>query len=80
LDIKLRAVNGPSVYADSVQGTLLALDHLWNLGHRNIICVSDPLDMIEQNRSSEEVADIILSPTLVIRQSTSVPPSLQSRS
>jgi DNA-binding LacI/PurR family transcriptional regulator len=32
----------PGVYADSVQGTLLALDHLWNLGHRNIICVSDP--------------------------------------
>lgn len=32
----------PGVYADSVQGTLLALDHLWELGHRNIICVSDP--------------------------------------
>jgi LacI family transcriptional regulator len=32
----------PGVYADSVLGTKLALDHLWNLGHRNIICISDP--------------------------------------
>jgi DNA-binding LacI/PurR family transcriptional regulator len=32
----------PGVYGDSVLGTHLALDHLWNLGHRNIICVSDP--------------------------------------
>jgi len=32
----------PGVYSDSVQGTRLALDHLWNLGHRSIICVSDP--------------------------------------
>lgn len=184
----------PGVYADSVEGTRLALDHLWNLGHRNIICVSDPriddgrlrveiyqqymrehgiekkirvyltsqdpqasyqvgqeifssfsgpdrpsaiyaasdtiaiclmqaafqaginipgqvsivgfdniditpftipplttinqsgvemgqsaanllLDMIEQNRESSEVSDVVLSPTLVVRQSTSVPPS-----
>ena len=34
--------NYPGVYADSVLGTHLALDHLWSLGHRNIICVSDP--------------------------------------
>ena len=32
----------PGVYADSVEGTRLALDHLWQLGHRRIICVSDP--------------------------------------
>lgn len=32
----------PGVYADSVKGTLLALDHLWGLGHRRIICISDP--------------------------------------
>jgi DNA-binding LacI/PurR family transcriptional regulator len=32
----------PGVYADSVMGTQLALDHLWSLGHRNIVCVSDP--------------------------------------
>jgi LacI family transcriptional regulator len=32
----------PGSYADSVVGTQLALDHLWNLGHRNMICVSDP--------------------------------------
>lgn len=32
----------PGVYADSVAGTRLALDHLWGLGHRSIICVSDP--------------------------------------
>ncbi|MFN8375501.1 MAG: LacI family DNA-binding transcriptional regulator [Anaerolineae bacterium] len=31
----------PGVYADSVVGTHLALDHLWNLGHRRIICVTD---------------------------------------
>jgi DNA-binding LacI/PurR family transcriptional regulator len=32
----------PGVYADNTQGTLLALEHLWNLGHRNIVCISDP--------------------------------------
>jgi DNA-binding LacI/PurR family transcriptional regulator len=32
----------PGVYADSVLGTRLALDHLWNLGHRNILYVTDP--------------------------------------
>ena len=31
----------PGVYADSVVGTQLALDHLWGLGHRSIHCVSD---------------------------------------
>ena len=31
----------PGVYADSVAGTRLALEHLWALGHRSIICVSD---------------------------------------
>ena len=31
----------PGVYADSVVGTKLALDHLWDLGHRSIVCVSD---------------------------------------
>jgi DNA-binding LacI/PurR family transcriptional regulator len=31
----------PGVYADSVAGTHQALDHLWGLGHRSIICVSD---------------------------------------
>jgi len=31
----------PGVYADSTAGTLQALDHLWSLGHRSIICVSD---------------------------------------
>jgi DNA-binding LacI/PurR family transcriptional regulator len=32
----------PGVYADSVMGTHMALDHLWGLGHRRIICVADP--------------------------------------
>jgi DNA-binding LacI/PurR family transcriptional regulator len=32
----------PGVYADSVWGTRLALDHLWSLGHRNIVCLADP--------------------------------------
>ena len=31
----------PGVYGDSDAGTTLALDHLWSLGHRSIICVSD---------------------------------------
>ncbi len=32
----------PGVYADSVIGTQLAMDHLWALGHRRIICLTDP--------------------------------------
>jgi LacI family transcriptional regulator len=32
----------PGVYIDNILGTRLALDHLWNLGHRNIICVTYP--------------------------------------
>jgi DNA-binding LacI/PurR family transcriptional regulator len=32
----------PGVYGDSVGGTLLALEHLWELKHRNIVCVADP--------------------------------------
>jgi LacI family transcriptional regulator len=31
----------PGVYTDSEAGTLLALGHLWDLGHRAIMCVSD---------------------------------------
>jgi DNA-binding LacI/PurR family transcriptional regulator len=31
----------PGVSADSDAGTRLAMDHLWGLGHRSIICVSD---------------------------------------
>lgn len=31
----------PGVYGDSVAGTRLALEHLWDLGHRSILCVSD---------------------------------------
>ena len=31
----------PGVYGDSVAGTTLAMEHLWGLGHRAIICVSD---------------------------------------
>ncbi len=31
----------PGVYADSEAGTTLALEHLWQLGHRSILCVSD---------------------------------------
>ena len=32
----------PGVYGDSDLGTRLALDHLWQLGHRRIVCVFDP--------------------------------------
>ncbi len=31
----------PGVYTDNVAGSRLALDHLWNLGHRRIACVSE---------------------------------------
>jgi DNA-binding LacI/PurR family transcriptional regulator len=31
----------PGVYADSAAGAELAMDHLWKLGHRAIMCVSD---------------------------------------
>ncbi len=31
----------PGVYADSGVGTDLAMDHLWQLGHRSIACVAD---------------------------------------
>jgi DNA-binding LacI/PurR family transcriptional regulator len=31
----------PGVYVDNVAGTRLAMDHLWNLGHRSIVCVTD---------------------------------------
>jgi DNA-binding LacI/PurR family transcriptional regulator len=31
----------PGVYADSVVGTALAMEHLWSLGHRRIVCVAD---------------------------------------
>ncbi len=31
----------PGVYVDNARGTMLALEHLWQLGHRAIICVAD---------------------------------------
>lgn len=31
----------PGVYSDGVRGTALAMEHLWDLGHRFIHCVSD---------------------------------------
>lgn len=31
----------PGVYSDSSVGTELAMEHLWSLGHRSIVCVSD---------------------------------------
>jgi DNA-binding LacI/PurR family transcriptional regulator len=37
------------------------------------------LDMIEQNRTSPEVDDIILRPDLIVRQSTGAPPASVSR-
>lgn len=32
----------PGVYGDSIRGTEMALEHLWELGHRRILCVADP--------------------------------------
>ena len=31
----------PGVYSDNVAGTRLAMEHLWSLGHRSIVCVAD---------------------------------------
>jgi DNA-binding LacI/PurR family transcriptional regulator len=31
----------PGVHVDNERGTLLALEHLWQLGHRSIVCVVD---------------------------------------
>src|SRR5436305_10652898 len=31
----------PGVYVDNALGTELAMEHLWSLGHRSIVCVSD---------------------------------------
>ena len=31
----------PGVYVDNERGTILALEHLWELGHRSIVCVAD---------------------------------------
>jgi LacI family repressor for deo operon, udp, cdd, tsx, nupC, and nupG len=31
----------PSVYTDNALGAKLALDHLWSLGHREIVCVAE---------------------------------------
>jgi DNA-binding LacI/PurR family transcriptional regulator len=59
----------PGVYADSVEGTRLALEHLWDLGHRRIACVSDPgtVDQVlrtllyEQFMTSHGMAELIVS-------------------
>jgi DNA-binding LacI/PurR family transcriptional regulator len=55
----------PGVYGDSVAGTKLALEHLWDLGHRGIICVSDArtfdgrlrIDLYEQFMRERGVGD-----------------------
>jgi len=31
----------PGIFVDNAAGTRLAMDHLWNLGHRSIVCVAD---------------------------------------
>lgn len=31
----------PGVYSDSALGTRVAMDHLWGLGHRQIVCMTD---------------------------------------
>ena len=57
----------PGVYGDSVAGTKLAMEHLWGLGHRAIICVSDErtydgrlrIDLYERYMRDRGVADRI---------------------
>lgn len=63
----------PGVYGDSATGTQLAMEHLWDLGHRNIICVSYPsiidgkmrVDVYQQFMREHHAADkirVYLSP------------------
>jgi DNA-binding LacI/PurR family transcriptional regulator len=57
----------PGIYADGVRGTHLALEHLWELGHRSIQCVSDNrtydgrqrIDLYERFMRERGVADRI---------------------
>ena len=57
----------PGVYSDGVRGTQLAMDHLWELGHRSIVCVSDNrtydgrqrIDVYERFMKDHGVADRI---------------------
>jgi DNA-binding LacI/PurR family transcriptional regulator len=57
----------PGVYTDSEAGTLLALEHLWDLGHRAIMCVSDArtadgrsrIDVYERFMREHDLADRI---------------------
>ena len=39
---RIKRLSFPGVYGDSAKGTMLALTHLWGLGHRRIVCVFDP--------------------------------------
>jgi DNA-binding LacI/PurR family transcriptional regulator len=57
----------PGVYADGIKGTQLAMEHLWELGHRWIHCVSDSrtfdgrqrIDLYERFMRDRGVADRI---------------------
>jgi DNA-binding LacI/PurR family transcriptional regulator len=57
----------PGVYSDGVQGTILAMEHLWELGHQSIVCVSDNrtydgrqrIDLYERFMRDHGVADRI---------------------
>jgi DNA-binding LacI/PurR family transcriptional regulator len=57
----------PGVYSDSAEGTRLALEHLWELGHRSIVCVSDRrthdgrlrIDRYERFMRERSVGDLI---------------------
>jgi LacI family repressor for deo operon, udp, cdd, tsx, nupC, and nupG len=45
-------ISFPGVYGDSAHGTQLALEHLWQLGHRRIVCVSDPATADQGQRAA----------------------------
>jgi DNA-binding LacI/PurR family transcriptional regulator len=57
----------PGIYIDNDAGTTLAMDHLWGLGHRSIVCVADerivegPLraDLYERYMKSHGAADAV---------------------
>ncbi len=49
---RIERLSFPGVYADNARGTQLALEHLWDLGHRRISCVSDPGTADQRQRAA----------------------------
>lgn len=77
----------PGVYADSLMGTRLALDHLWMLGHRRIACVADSslhdarnrLEVYRQYMREHDMADRVFLTTRTFQGSYETGMSLFSK-